>query len=393
MTQFKDPQGHVLAEAAIPDNYYIGGSLVSGFQHETVPFFITAHAIDAQRGISMYALTDEMFTDYRNQFIRQTVKAVPNAILTSFRDFIEPEDYLEQFAEAISQMELKPIATSDLPSLYGRNLQAVYQNMMAEYQASFDRETQAGAPTYPNNSICRSFLVKYRGVDKNDDDKIVFAGMDYKGVEYYTTMSPEKLFGGFLGGMFGNTQKKEEEGSKQFGHGQPCDAIDWGSFHKFCLITPPEYEDEALEDFLGFVSTFHMDESLRKRFYELIGQRIQENLIQSQQLQQMAFQSTQNLIASQQRLTQTLAQNSAAMSNMIMDSWNQKMASDSRISAARSEAIMGVNTYTNSYGQNVDVSVVADHVYQNQYGDVYGVSGNELDQSLLNKLNWTPLKK
>jgi hypothetical protein len=41
----------------------------------------------------------------------------------------------------------------------------------------------------------------------------------------------------------------------------------------------------------------------------------------------------------------------------------------------------------------VDVSVSADHVYQNQYGDVYGVSGNAPDQDILNKLNWTELKK
>ena len=54
---------------------------------------------------------------------------------------------------------------------------------------------------------------------------------------------------------------------------------------------------------------------------------------------------------------------------------------------------MGTNTYTNTYGQKVDVSVVADHVYQNQYGNVFGVSGNELDQDVLNKYNWTKLDK
>ena len=81
------------------------------------------------------------------------------------------------------------------------------------------------------------------------------------------------------------------------------------------------------------------------------------------------------------------------MSAGIMDSWNKKMASDARISQARSEATLGVNVYTNSYGQNVDVSVSADHVYQNQYGDVYGVSGNAVDDETLTRLNWTELKK
>ena len=89
----------------------------------------------------------------------------------------------------------------------------------------------------------------------------------------------------------------------------------------------------------------------------------------------------------QQRLAQTLAQNSQAMSNMIMDSWNQKQASDARISQARSEAIRGVNSYQTTYGQNVDVSVTADHVYQDRYGDVYGVSGTAPDQEFLNRVH------
>ncbi len=121
-------------------------------------------------------------------------------------------------------------------------------------------------------------------------------------------------------------------------------------------------------------------------------QRIMMRMQETVQFQQMAQASMQSLMANQQRLRQTLAENSAAMSNMIMDSWNQKMASDSRISAARSEAIRGVNTYTNTYGQTVDVSVTADHVYQNQYGDVYGVSGSAPDSEVLSKLNWTELK-
>ncbi len=109
--------------------------------------------------------------------------------------------------------------------------------------------------------------------------------------------------------------------------------------------------------------------------------------------QSMAQQSMTNLQRSQQQLTQTLAANSRAMSDGIMDSWNKKMASDSRISQARSEAIMGVNTYTNTYGQDVQVGVSADHVYQNQYGDVYGVSGTAPDQETLNDLNWTEIYK
>ena len=62
------------------------------------------------------------------------------------------------------------------------------------------------------------------------------------------------------------------------------------------------------------------------------------------------------LRANQARLQQTLAQNSRDMSNMIMDSWNKKMESDSRISQNYHEAIMGVNTYVRTDGSTVDHS-------------------------------------
>ena len=57
------------------------------------------------------------------------------------------------------------------------------------------------------------------------------------------------------------------------------------------------------------------------------------------------------------------------------------------------EAIRGVNSYQTTYGQNVDVSVTADHVYQDRYGDVYGVSGTAPDQEFLNRNDWTELHK
>ena len=392
--KFKDKDNYIYAYAAIPDNYLIGASIVEKIQHESVPFFVTAHAIDTTRNIMMFGLTDEMFTTYKNQLIKSSLKQVPNVIWTSIRDFIEPEEYLQQFAEAISSMKLTPVAQTDLPSIFGRNIQKSYENMMMQYQVAFDREASLGTPTKANNSLCRATLVKYKGVSKTGVPCVVLAGMDYKGIEYYTTVSALGMIsplGGLLGGLMKN--KKAETSSKQFGHGKPCDAIDWGAQNKFALIVPEQYEQEATRDFLEFVSTFHMEEGLRRQFYERNNERAMMMMQQSMAFQQMAQQSMLNLQRSQQQLAQTLARNSADMHNMIMDSWNQKMASDSRISAARSEAIRGVNTYTNTYGQNVEVGVTADHVYQNQYGDVYGVSGNAVDQDVLTRLNWTELKK
>ena len=390
---FKDNKtGNILAHAAIADGYVYGGSLVEGFQHENVPFFITAFAINNEKKIMIYGLSDEKYTTYKNSMMKTALKSMQDVRWNSIRDFIAPEDFLLQFAQALSMMQLTPVSEAVLPSFCGQNAQKAYESFMAEYDAAFQREASLGTPVKANNVLVRSFMRKYKGISQGGGRCTVFAGMDYNGIEYYSPMSSMMAVSPLLG-LLGSAikNKKAEKSSSVFGQGTPCDAIDWGAKNKYLVVCPEEYENEAFADFIEFVQTFHMDNSLRQRYYELIGQRVQMRMQESIQFQQMAQASMQSLMANQQRLRQTLAENSAAMSNMIMDSWNQKMASDSRISVARSEAIRGVNTYTNTYGQTVDVSVTADHVYQNQYGDVYGVSGNAPDQELLNKLNWTEL--
>ena len=67
--------------------------------------------------------------------------------------------------------------------------------------------------------------------------------------------------------------------------------------------------------------------NLRNQFYQQISQRIQMRMQETARFQSMARANMQSLQMNQQRLAQTLAQNSQAMSNMIMDSWNQKQAS------------------------------------------------------------------
>ena len=391
---FRDQNGGLLAHAAIPDDYLIGGSLVNQRQHEGVPFFITCHAINAAKNIMIFGLSDERYTTYKNQMIKMTLKSMTDVKWNSIRDFVEPMDFLTQFAEALSQMKLTPTADADLPSVCGQNPEQAYRDFMAEYEAAFQRDEQLGTPTKANNSVFRSVMRRYEGTAASGAPCAVIAGMDYYGIEYYSTASilgAINPLAGLLGGAFKNRQA--EKSSKEFGHGTPCDAIDWGAKNKFLMMAPKQYEQEATEAFLEFVQTFHMDSDLRRQFCELNAQRVQMRLQETMQFQAMAQQSMMNLQRSQQQLQQTLASNSAAMSDMIMDSWNRKMASDSRISQARSEEVMGVNTYTNSYGQNYRVDVTTDHVYQNQYGDVYGVSGTALDQSALNRLNWRELGK
>ena len=392
---FKDQNGYVLAHAAIPDGYQIGGALVNGFQHESVPFFVTVHAVNPETKAIIYGLTDEKYTTYKNQMIKMTLKSMSDVKWNSIRDFIEPEVYLDTFAAALSQMpSIRAVGKADLPSICGKNQQQAFNDFMALYQDAFARDASFGTPTRANNVLVKSFMRKYDGVAKTGAPCTVVAGMDYNGIDYYSEASMLGAINPLAGLLGAAVKKKQAAGSStKFGQGSPCDAIDWGAKNKFLLVCPKEHERAALVDFMEFVQTFHMDSNLRNQFYQLISQRIQMRMQETARFQSMAQANMQSLRMNQQRLAQTLAQNSRDMSNMIMDSWNQKQASDARISQARSEAIRGVNSYQTTYGQNVDVSVTADHVYQDRYGDVYGVSGTAPDQEFLNRNDWTELHK
>ncbi|MBR4462721.1 MAG: hypothetical protein IKS51_09100 [Erysipelotrichaceae bacterium] len=392
---FTDQYGRTLAHAAIPDDYQIGGALVDGFQHESVPFYITAHAINPKTNTMIFGLSDEKYTTYKNKMLKMTLNSMSDVRWDSIRDFVEPEVYLDTFAKALSQMkELTPIGEAALPSVCGQNQNQTYNDFMTLYNDSFQRDASFGTPSKANNILVKSFMRRYNGIAPSGAQCSVIAGMDYNGIEYYSTTSMLSVINP-LAGLLGSAIKNQQasNSSTKLGEGTPCDAIDWGARNKFLMVCPKEYENEAFNDFMDFVETFHMDQTLRQRYYELISQRIQMRMQETMRFQSMAQQSMMNLQRSQQQLTQTLAANSRAMSDGIMDSWNRKMASDSRISQARSEATMGVNTYTTTYGQDVQVGVTADHVYQNQYGDVYGVSGNAPDQETLNDLNWTEIYK
>ena len=102
-------------------------------------------------------------------------------------------------------------------------------------------------------------------------------------------------------------------------------------------------------------------------------------------------QSTQTQLSQNQAAFQ--AQQAAhRQQQAAFDSYNQSI-SDARDSRHRqfmsssnaqfqrsapdfSEAIRGVNTYTTSDGREVELSVHADHAWENQAGDVIGTSGS-----------------
>ena len=397
MKTFFDQSGSIaLAHAEVPDTYEISGELDQNWQSSMVPFTFNIHAVNKEKRIGMFIMSEEMFSEPRSQLAKMGVNNDPTIIRTSLRNFIEPGDYLIQTAQSVFGEPLKVTAQAELPSRNTVNRQANYRRMMNLYNVFFNFDHQMGVDSQPGNTIYNGVLAKYAG-NKNGTDCVVLSGMDFKGVEIFTSMNMASLMGGMgglLGGMLGGMQQ-QSQGARdpRFGHGQPCDKVDWGSEARYVMIAPAEFEAEATNDFVKFIASYQPDQALMQRFDQLVAQKIQQDQQQAIQMRGIAQQNMMRTQQLQQQTAQMLAQNSRDISAGIMDSWDRKMASETRMSNNYSEAIRGVNTYQTTTGQNVEVSVAADHVYENRYGDVYGVSGVAPDDDILSKLNWTEIQQ
>ena len=393
MRNFVDNNQNIsLANAQIPDHYMIGGALNNGFQSEYVPFTWSVFALDQQKGINVFGLSEEKFVEYRSAMLKQAIKMSPNIIRSSIRNYVEPLDYLKEFAQSIFGGPLQEVAQADCPSLYNMNLQNSYNNLSALANTIANNETQSGYQCNVQNLSCNSYLIKYEG-EKDNQKYAVYAAMDFEGFELKYPMA--NMFAGF-GNLFGfgnNTQQQQPSPSSNvLGHGD-CDMLIWGSKNRYLLIVPESIEQEGLQTFIPFLGSLQMDSNLNQQFNNLIIQRMNQNMMQTAQYQAQTQANIQGNMYQQQKLTNMLRQNSQSISAGMMDSWNKKMDSQTRMSNNFSEAIRGVNTYQKTDGSSVEVGVSADHVYENKYGDVYGVSGNEVDNDLLNKLNWTTINK
>ncbi|MBQ7058678.1 MAG: hypothetical protein IJM83_05160 [Firmicutes bacterium] len=405
---FVSTEGIALGSAVLPEGYITSGTIVQKWQCDAVPMTISMAAVSPGAQIIIASSSREMFEDYQNPTVRQSIQNLPTTIPGSLRTFTEPYVYLMQFASAFAQTQLTPVATATLPSAYGKDPgKAVgwLKQFFMSHSVNITVRIEIA------NATCQGILVKYRG-QKNGKNIVVLAGMDYQGIEYYDANNTFQQINmmmnplGALGSLFGGMGKSQPQQARQmqplppngqipFGHasqyGKQVDCIQWGCNRSYIATIPEEREEEGTNAFLNFVSSLVPDEALQQQYDSFVEQMFRQRTLEAQGYAAQAQQAQINLMQSQRNLQQTLARNSAEMSAMTMDSWNKKMASDSRISAARSEAIRGVNTYTGLDGRPVEVSVVADHVYQNQYGDTFGVSGNALDQDLLNQINWTKI--
>ena len=379
--QFITSEGVVVGTAYVPDDYEITSEYEALWRSEMVPIYYTMKATRNDHRIFMSMYSKEMFNDMKSMMIKGMLNLSDAHVKNGYQKFIEPDVYLIQEANKIAGVPLKVTAKAKLPSPLGRNPEVARRLLDNDiYNFGVLIEVQP-----EKISECVDSVVYRFSGQLNGKDVVVFTGMDYQGAELvYSKLAFSGLF----------AKKNNTRQGQSFGHSAGrVDHIMYGPQYLYFCMCYADAEQEAQRDFLNFINSINPDPSLKdrenamfRRKFEIISAQIARN-------NAIANSNRINAQINQQRLNQTLQNNANAMSDMIMDSWNQKMASDSRISQARSEATMGVNTYTNSYGQNVDVSVVADHVYQNRYGDVYGVSGNELDQDVLNRLDWTKLDR
>ena len=390
---FKDrATGAPVATAIIPEGYLVNATITDKYSNDLVPLQAYTSALTEDHSIVLNSHSKCLWEHVINSLMKHTAK-MTGVSKANFADYQDPPQFLLDFvAPYFDSKKIMPVATATLPGSFADNRQAIHNSFVQEF---IDKEGNA-----PNvqleivSSICEPILMKFMGTRKGKPT-VVLAGYELMGVEYRNAIRPEMLMGGTIGLMsvLMGAAKKKPKSQAPFGHAKERDSIRWGYNRLYTCICDAELEGRATEEFLRFVLSFTPDMSFIQRREQLA----YEKWVQAMQFaNQLSAQARQGQIQAQQRALEAsrmIAQNSAEMSAGIMDSWNRKMASDSRISQSRSEAIRGVNMYQTTYGRNVEVDVTADHVYQNNYGDVYGVSGSAPDQELLNRLNWTELHR
>ena len=440
---FVTPDGIRVASAVVPDNFELSASIDDRWQSEMVPFTTRIKAND-DNGIILFSDSKELYHDVRNIFIKGIIALVPNHTSAGYSSYFDEEEYMNRFVSSVYNRPARLVAKTKLPSFFGTHPDVAMSQLRNDI-STFDNFMEIGSS--PVNTRIESILYKYESELDNGAKVVIFAGMDYEGEELVygnglfkgvnldgIKENVSKVFGEsdtlnklgdtisdvvkgkdkltfsdmMNGGLLGKAMRKKSESQSApepkktepeksedgFGHSsRRIDQVTFGAYRKYACLALEERQDEAQQIFLNFVATLVPDQDLGQRQSAKINQKMAEIRQVVAQNQAIVMQKQQQLQAMQMETSRKIAANARAASDGIMDSWNKKMESDSRISQARSDATMGVNTYTNSYGQDVKVGVSADHVYENRYGDVYGVSGNGLDQDVLNNLDWKEINK
>ncbi len=450
---FTTTEGLLVASAIVPDNYELSASINYNWQSEFVPLTTFIRAMNKEGDIVLASSSKEMFHDVRSALIKGIHALLQTHTRNGYTKYIDAESYIKSWAEKMSGTSLNLEATTDLPSQFGKHpeyLKEAFNYDLSLYNRYMEMTFQI------KDMVVDEKLYKYSGI-LNGDEIVVLAAADYIAAELKSPLSPgfgnigdalgnlseafggngkeriaklssglnefkDKLShvasgkdkmsmddwmkGGILGKMMRDKKNKNEEeniikednhkeeiSEDIFGYRKHVDQVSYGAYRKYICICLKEKEEAATNIFLRFLNSIKQDANIANKEASMIQakfEQLQKEVAMNQAKARQMQMQTQRL---QQQTSQMIANNARSASEGLMDSWNKKMASESHISSAYSEAIRGVDTYVNSSGQEVEVGLSADHVYQNTYGDTYGISGTDIDESLANQLNWTKLDK
>ena len=381
--------GVPIASAPVPDGFACDGCVQASGGNDLSQLRDWVRAVSPDGRVTLFSESHMFWETVLSDFLKQTLK-LTGVNKANYNDFQGIGPFLLDYASAFLGSEVSPVARTELPGRFAQNRAAIRDSWVHTFLLK-----EGDAPNVHLevvNSVCEPLLVKFA---EKQGNRLVLLGCEFMGIEYRNTINPMAVMGGTLGligSLMSMKQSKPSDENRPFGQGEGTQVIRWGYNRMYLCVTDAAGEGAATEAFLRFALSFSPDSALSQRRAQAEEQIYQRSM---QQANALAAQARQGQIMAQQRAMETsriIARNSAEISAGIMDSWDKKMASDSRISTGMSEAIRGVNTYRTTDGRGVEVDVTADHVYQNSYGDVYGVSGPEVDPELLNRLDWTELK-
>lgn len=196
--------------------------------------------------------------------------------------------------------------------------------------------------------------------------------MNYRGVLGGPSVS-DIMGGNFSGGGFDSAAAKDMLGNIGRGLGDLGSTVlgmatggmggaliryDWGRAFDFALVTAGNDVGLYAPVFMQFAASLRYE----PLYFEL--QEEERRSVEQVQLRGMQ-QRTQNAINASQRVSQTLSETS----NIVMDAWETRSASFDRMQQGYSDAVRGVERYTDSTGRVYEADVKYDHIYKN--GDKY----------------------
>ena len=383
-TIMNEATGTPIAHVIVPQGWTCKGMVMDINQGIDKPFQATILARSDDGASTIFFRSGEMFIDVLQQFDHLTGgdAFAQGKMLKTYPMKMYRQMPVSQYMDAVAGgmfkgYQITPVADAALPSFFGTHPDAArkHLNYKFEFQHFWDMcFSNPVVEMFLLSSKTSSHLRKYVS-----ESHVHLLGLDMSFLE--TEMRSTGMEAAY--GLAGLMAMSVNTGKGHYMH--------WGSEIIYSCTTDAAHEHEATAAFIQMVSSFSFDDEIYKSKFQKAEMFNRQQLAIQAQANQMNAQLQQQLAANQANLQRTLADNSRAMSDMIMDSWNKKMDSDSRISQAHHEATMGVNTYVRTDGTTVEHSVVADHVYQNQYGDTVGVSGGPLDPSLFP--SWTEIPK